>query len=112
MAVTRKAQRILELAMKINNTPTERELTGDKPTVFVWFSGHVNMLDVEIYQKGWDKNTQSDCSYRFDLSNANSDDERTRRVLNKRMDNCITQLKDIWCKYKPAQIEEVSANAV
>lgn len=37
MTINRKAQLILELAMKINNTPTERELTGNKPTVFVCF---------------------------------------------------------------------------
>jgi hypothetical protein len=118
MTVNRKAQRILELAMKINNMPTKRKTTGDKPTVFVCFSGHINVLEVEVYMNGWYEEARSDCIYRFDLSNASSTDERMRRMLNKRMDNCIELLKNIWQKYRPVhteeltQAEEVSANAV
>lgn len=111
MTVNRKAQRILELAMKINNTPTEREITGDKPTVFVWFSGHVNILEVEIHLNGWVENKQSDCTYIFRLSDVDIS-ERMNKMINKRMNKCIELLKDIWRQYKPAQIEEVSANAV
>ncbi|MEE0265561.1 MAG: hypothetical protein UD936_08050 [Acutalibacteraceae bacterium] len=106
MTVNRKAQRILELAMKINNTPTRRKTTGDKPTVFVCFSGHINVLEVEVYMNGWEENVRSDCNYRFRLSNASSTDERMCKMLNKRMDDCIALLKDIWQKCKPTNVDK------
>lgn len=102
MSLNRKSQLILGLAMKINNTPTKQEVTGDKPTVFVWFSGHVNELQVWIYSKGWFANATSDYYWVIDLS----------KDTNEEMDECIARLKDIWHKYKPTQVQEVSANAV
>lgn len=50
-----KALKVLELAMLINSEETERELTGEKPTVFVYFSGHCCSLEVQIHLKGWDR---------------------------------------------------------
>ena len=107
MTPRRKAQLILELAMKINNTPTKQELTGDKPTIFVWFSGHCNLLNVEIHSNGWCEGNNPDYRYYLYLSD-NVD----------KFNECITVLKNIWQQYKhaytkePAQIEEVSVNAV
>jgi hypothetical protein len=108
MTVNRKALRILELAMKINNTPTKQRTTGNKPTVFVCFSGHINVIEVEVYMNGWYEDARSDCNYRFDLTNASSTDERMREKLNKRMDNCIELLKDIWQKCRPVHTEELT----
>lgn len=110
MTVNKKAQRILKLAMKINNTPTEREITGDKPTVFVQFSGHVNLLNVQIHLNGWIAQADADYNYRLYLSDNDFIDEE--------MNKCIAHLKQIWQQYKPAyskepaQIKEVQANAV
>ena len=104
MTVNRKALRILEFAMKINNTPTQQEITGNKPTVFAWFSGHVNLFNVQIHSNGWFDKSKPDCVYQIYLS----DDESAEDMLNE----CISVLKDIWRKYKPSQIKEVSANAV
>lgn len=50
-----KALKVLELAMLINSGKTRRDLTGEKPTVFVCFSGHCCDLDVEIHLGGWDR---------------------------------------------------------
>lgn len=49
-----KALKVLELAMLINSGKTKRELTGNRPTVFVCFSGHCCDLDVQIHLDGWD----------------------------------------------------------
>lgn len=49
-----KVLKIVELAMLLNPTRTQRGVTGDKPTVFVGFSGHCCDLDVQIHLNGWD----------------------------------------------------------
>ncbi len=104
MTPRRKAQLILGLAMKINSTSTRRELTGNKPTVFINFSGHINQLEVYIHSNGWFEEEDPDYCYYLYLSDDNYKDEK--------MNECIALLKDIWQQYKPAKIEEVSANAV
>lgn len=48
-----KALKILELATRINYKSTRKELTGNKPTVYVSFSGVSCTLDVYIYLDGW-----------------------------------------------------------
>ena len=49
--------RIFDLAFRLNSTPTAKDTTGDKPTVFVYFSGHTAGVDVTIYPHGWDKDS-------------------------------------------------------
>lgn len=49
--------RVMELAVLINSKPTEQEITGNRPTVFVYFSGHTAGVDVTIYPHGWDKDS-------------------------------------------------------
>lgn len=48
-----KVHDIMQLAMLINDSPTEQELTGNKPTIFVEFSGHISKLGVHIAPEGW-----------------------------------------------------------
>ena len=45
---------IFALALAINPNDTRQGKTGNKPTVFVRFSGHVAAVDVDIYPNGWD----------------------------------------------------------
>lgn len=52
-SVRKKVLEIMELAMLINDSPTEQELTGNKPTIFVEFSGHIATMDVHIAPNGW-----------------------------------------------------------
>ena len=47
-------KQIFALALAINPNDTKQDTTGNKPTVFVKFSGHVAAVDVEIYLNGWD----------------------------------------------------------
>ena len=44
-------KQIFTLALAINSNCTQREATGEKPTVFVGFSGHIAGVHVEIYGK-------------------------------------------------------------
>lgn len=50
-----KALKVLELAMLINSGKTRRDLTGNRPTVFVFFSGQCCDLEVQIHLNGWDR---------------------------------------------------------
>ena len=43
-SVRKKVLEIMELAMLINDSPTQQEYTGNKPTVFVEYSGHLANL--------------------------------------------------------------------
>jgi hypothetical protein len=52
-SVRKKVLEIMELAMLINDSPTEQELTGNKPTIFVEFSGHIAELHTHIAPEGW-----------------------------------------------------------
>ena len=47
-------KQIFTLALAINSNCTQRETTGERPTVFVGFSGHIAGVHIEIYGKGWD----------------------------------------------------------
>lgn len=53
-------KQIFELALEINSNCTQRETTGEKPTVFVSFSGHIAGVQIEIYCKGWDSEEYDD----------------------------------------------------
>lgn len=61
-----KALRVLKLAMELNPEGTQRKSTGNKPTAFVDFSGHVSALCVRIFSNGWDgwnDNNDADIEY-------------------------------------------------
>ena len=53
-------KQIFELALAINSNCTQRETTGEKPTVFVGFSGHIAGVHIEICCKGWDSEEDDD----------------------------------------------------
>lgn len=45
--------RIMERAMYYNDVSTKQELTGEKPTFFVNFSGHCGIISVHCYPYGY-----------------------------------------------------------
>ena len=49
-----KLHRILDLVLDINSFERRSvEITGDKPTAFLYFHGHVSSLNVSIHENGW-----------------------------------------------------------
>ena len=46
-------KQIFNLALAVNPNDTTQDKTGEKPTVFVNFSGHVAGIAVRIYRNGW-----------------------------------------------------------
>lgn len=53
-------KQIFTLALAINSNCTQRETTGEKPTVFVGFSGHIAGVHIEICCNGWDSQEDDD----------------------------------------------------
>lgn len=53
-------KQIFNLALAINSNCTQRKTTGEKPTVFVGFSGHIAGVHIEIYGKGWNSGEGDD----------------------------------------------------
>lgn len=91
--VRTKVKEVVELAMLINDTPTTRKETGDKPTVFVDFSGHTCGLIVAICGKGWDRKEPYNES--TDETIVYLDDKNDAKV-RVHLDHVIRQLKDIY----------------
>ena len=47
--------KLLDLCLQINGLQeSERSLTGDHPTAFLRFSGHIAKIDVQLFPEGWD----------------------------------------------------------
>lgn len=86
-----KALKILELAMIINDKVTRKELTGNKPSVCVSFSGITCTLDVCIYLEGWLAGARSDLVWFIFLENEESDEQ---------LDDCLSKLTELCEKWK------------
>lgn len=86
-----KVLRIMELAMLINPSCTQKEKTGNKPTVFVWFSGHCNNVLINIYPEGWSSNDEGFEQYDCFMD----DDPKIGEMLNKAIERLEGIYKDV-----------------
>lgn len=51
-----KIHELLDLTLDINSTmPREQEKTGNQPTVFFEFSGHIGTVELKVFREGWFK---------------------------------------------------------
>ena len=96
-----KVLRALELALLINPESTQRERTGNQPSVLVWWSGHGANIHIHIYPHGWyfeaadngDRevyDTYIDLPYEAD------------RVL---LDKALARLEEIWEEVQRGKIQ-------
>ena len=88
-----KVNEILQLCFEISRfEQRQKEKTGDKPTIFAWFSGHSASFEIRVYEKGWyaDKknNIKPDKQMYLYL------DEPLKNV-EKSLDNCIQYLNKL-----------------
>ena len=57
--------KVLDLCLQINDLQgSERAVTGNHPTVFFYFLGHVASVKVDVHECGWDYGTKPDREYR------------------------------------------------
>ncbi|WP_367567787.1 hypothetical protein [Lacrimispora sp.] len=60
----RELHKVLDLILDINGVGARSQSeTGDMPTAFMRFSGHVGCVDIDIHNKGWDHDLRSDNFY-------------------------------------------------
>lgn len=90
-----KVNRILQLCFEINGfEKRQKEYTGDKPTIIMYFYGHTAGLEIRIYEKGWicyeekDKYAQADVEISIELY-------RPFHEIKEYMDECITYLESL-----------------
>lgn len=88
--VKSKVLEIMALALEFNGKPTKQECTGNKPTIFVDFAGHVCELDVGIYMDGWSFSANKDVKWMYLDSPSAA----------KELDRTLTDLKTIIAKYE------------
>ena len=51
--ILKKINKIYELALQINEYVEGNDNITTGPTVFIKFSGHVNMFEIWVYKDGW-----------------------------------------------------------
>jgi hypothetical protein len=96
-AIRQKVLRIMELALLLNPTKTEQDLTKSKPTVFVWQSGHVANICVTVHSDGWCSGIDAD--KRFDIPYA-GDEYHSEEYIISSLDGCISYLEFLYIKWK------------
>lgn len=95
-AVTqKKIITIMELAVKLNSTPTSKEETGSKPTVFVSYSGHVTALNVVVYEEGWSEDENENNKQVWWILLSHEDEAEVERQLDITIDR-LTELLEKW----------------
>lgn len=72
-AISKQLQTIMQVAYQINNVETNREETGNLPTVFLDFMGHTCQITVRIYDEGWASREAPDFSVHVYLDDSPHD---------------------------------------
>lgn len=60
--ISKQIAKILQLCYQINSVETQREVTGNLPTVICYFMGHTCEINIRIYDDGWMRGEAPDCS--------------------------------------------------
>lgn len=92
MKIKEYIHEILSIVLDINGIEERSvEKTGENPTVFFDFSGHVGNLYIRIYKNGWSEYTEPNYSDCIDLCawNAEEELERTAKYLKSFRDDML-----------------------
>lgn len=68
--ISKQIAKIVQLCYQINSVETQREVTGNLPTVFLDFMGHTCQLNIRIYDDGWMSGEDPDYSVTIYLCEA------------------------------------------
>lgn len=104
---TERAQRlvteIFEFAIRNNAVPTTRSETGEKPTFFVWYSGHTNELTVHISPNGW-SGSEEDETYNVYLS---SGEHITAEETEADLEKVLARMTEVMNEWKEGEADAV-----
>lgn len=102
--ISQKIIKIMELAYMINPIATDRDETGNKPTVFVEFMGHVAKFRVRIYSNGWDTNEPFCNADKFWSVYVDDDN------IEKKLDEIIIELIKLMPEIDYNNVKEIPYN--
>ena len=71
--ISKQLTQIMQLCYQINYEETNREITGNLPTVFLDFMGHTCQINIRIYDDGWMNGEDPDYSARVYLDESPND---------------------------------------
>lgn len=80
--ISKQLTQIMQLCYQINSVGTNREETGNLPTVFVDFSGHTCQLHARIYEEGWETEVDPDYTTTINL-NQHSASEKLHVLIER-----------------------------
>ena len=70
----------LDLCFQINGLQSSnQELTGNHPTAFIYFNGHVGLVEANIHTKGWVPGVSADKSFQAHIDRP----EEVERLLEQ-----------------------------
>lgn len=83
-----KVRRIMELAMLINPTSTNKKETSNRPTVLVSFEGHCNCICISVHPEGWkpDYDINNDVEYYIVYFDTDEDADEILEKAMKRLE--------------------------
>lgn len=94
--VSEKIGKVIEMATQLNLSPTSRDITGEKPTIFVRFYGHVSLFEVQIHSFGWGDAPYDDPNYSWKIF-INEDQENVEKQLDDII-NLLEQFVERECE--------------
>lgn len=92
-SIKAKVLEILKIALDFNSEPTNKRTTGNKPTLFVEFSGHTCCLIVRCYPTGWHGSDSYELFFEY-FKNDNS------IVMEEKLNICIERMKEIISEWE------------
>lgn len=103
--IIQKVSEIVELAVNFNSSETRQEITGNKPTFFVEFYGHICSLEVRVNIKGYCAETANiyltgkGAANRYEVTILDGADKQTLQDL----DTVLAEMQCIINKWEAAQ---------
>lgn len=88
-----KMHRIFSLVIALNPTKTQRQTTGEKPSVFIEYLGHTADFAVRVCEKGWCTGSHIEKSWDIYMDNTPID------KINAQLDEIIGYLECLKSKW-------------
>lgn len=107
LPTTERAQRlvteIFEFAIRNNAVPTTRSKAGEKPTFFVWYSGHTTGLCVRIFPNGWSRGGEAEASDIYLSAN----EYKTAEEIEAKLEQVLARMAEVMNVWKEGEADAV-----
>ena len=87
-----KMLRIFSLVIDLNPTETLRKITGEKPSVFIYYHGHTASFEVRVCEKGWCVGSHREKNWRMYM-------DAPMDEINAQLDEIIGYLECLKAKW-------------